>query len=34
LGQNGFQVLEDGKTFSVVLPLIWNKVADKKLVNI
>ena len=33
LGQNGFQVLEDGKTFSVVLPLIWNKVLDKKLVN-
>ena len=29
LGQNGFQVLEDGKTFSVVLPLIWNKVLDK-----
>jgi hypothetical protein len=33
LGQNGFQILEDGKTFSVVLPLIWNKVLDKKLVN-
>lgn len=34
LEQSGFQVLEDGKTFSVVLPLIWNKVADKNLVNI
>lgn len=33
LAQEGFQVLEDGKTFSVVLPLIWNKVFDKKLVN-
>jgi LytS/YehU family sensor histidine kinase len=33
LEQKGFQVLEDGKTFSVVLPLIWNKVLDKKLVN-
>jgi LytS/YehU family sensor histidine kinase len=34
LEQSGFQVLEDRKTFSVVLPLIWNKVADKNLVNI
>ena len=34
LGQNSFQVLEDGKTFSVVLPLIWNKVSDKKLVSV
>lgn len=34
LEQNGFQVLEDRKTFSVVLPLIWNKVLDKNLVNI
>ncbi|HUS01086.1 MAG TPA: histidine kinase [Chitinophagaceae bacterium] len=34
LEQTGFQVLEDGKTFSVVLPLIWHKVLDKKLVNI
>jgi sensor histidine kinase YesM len=33
LEQRGFQVLEDGKTFSVVLPLIWNKVVDKKLVH-
>jgi hypothetical protein len=33
LEQNGFQILEDGKTFSVVLPLIWNKVLDKKLAN-
>jgi two-component system LytT family sensor kinase len=31
LHYTGFQVLEDAKTFSVVLPLIWNKVADKKL---
>jgi LytS/YehU family sensor histidine kinase len=33
LDQNGFQILEDSKSFSVVLPLIWNKVLDKKLVN-
>lgn len=33
LEQKGFQVLEDGKTFSVVLPLIWNKVLDKKLAS-
>lgn len=29
-----FQVLQDKKTFSVVLPLIWNKVADQKLIVI
>jgi two-component system, LytTR family, sensor kinase len=34
LEQNGFQILEDRKTFSVVLPLIWNKVIGKNLVNI
>jgi LytS/YehU family sensor histidine kinase len=34
LSQTGFQILNDGKTFSVVLPLIWNKVLDQKLVNI
>jgi two-component system LytT family sensor kinase len=33
LDQSGFQVLENGKSFSVVLPLIWSKVADKKLIN-
>ena len=33
LEQNNLQILEDGKTFSVVLPLIWNKVVDKKLAN-
>ena len=33
LDQNSLQILEDGKTFSVVLPLIWNKVVDKKLAN-
>jgi UDP-glucuronate 4-epimerase len=30
----GFQVLQDKKNFSVVLPLIWNKVADQKLVTV
>jgi two-component system, LytTR family, sensor kinase len=34
LNYNGFQVLQDKKSFSVVLPLIWSKVADQKLVNI
>lgn len=34
LEQKGFQILEDGKTFSVVLPLIWNKVLEKNSVNI
>jgi sensor histidine kinase YesM len=29
-----FQVLQDKKSFSVVLPLIWNKVADQKLITI
>ena len=31
LNQHGFQVLKDHKTFSVVLPLIWNKVAGEKI---
>lgn len=34
LGQSGFLVLQDKKSFSVVLPLIWNKVADQKLMAI
>ncbi len=34
LNQPGFQVLEDVTTFSVVLPLIWSKVSDQKLVTI
>lgn len=33
LNCTGFQVLRDQKTFSVVLPLIWNKVADEKLIS-
>lgn len=34
LNYNGFQILQDKKSFSVVLPLIWSKVADQKLINI
>ena len=34
LNRQGFQVLQDKKNFSVVLPLIWSKVADQKLLNI
>ena len=34
LNHTDFQVLEDKKSFSVVLPLIWNKVADTKLISI
>jgi hypothetical protein len=30
LNQPGFQVLQDSKNFSVVLPLIWNKVTDNQ----
>lgn len=30
LKQPGFQVMEDGKNFTVVLPLIWNNMADGK----
>jgi LytS/YehU family sensor histidine kinase len=33
LNQSGFQVLQDRKNFSVVLPLIWSKVTDRKLVT-
>jgi len=32
LNQYGFQVLKDPKTFSVVLPLIWNKVTGEKII--
>jgi sensor histidine kinase YesM len=32
LKQPGFQVLQDKKNFSVVLPLIWNKVPESKMV--
>ncbi|MFL5808499.1 MAG: sensor histidine kinase [Flavisolibacter sp.] len=31
LNHNGFQVLQDSKTFSVVLPLIWSKITDLQL---
>jgi len=31
LQQPGFQVLQDKKSFSVVLPLIWNRVAENQL---
>lgn len=34
LNQPGFQVLQDSKNFSVVLPLLWNKVTDKKLMPV
>jgi len=34
LKQPGFQVLQDKKSFSVVLPLIWNRVTESKLVAI
>jgi two-component system LytT family sensor kinase len=30
LNQDGFQVMEDGKNFTVVLPLIWNNTAENK----
>ncbi len=30
LGQPGFQVMEDGKNFTVVLPLIWNNATENK----
>ncbi len=30
LGQNGFHVMEDGKNFTVVLPLIWDNNIEKK----
>ena len=31
LNQPGFQVMEDSRNFTVVLPLIWNVNAEKKL---
>jgi LytS/YehU family sensor histidine kinase len=34
LNQPGFQVLEDPTSFSVVLPLIWNKITENKTVSI
>jgi LytS/YehU family sensor histidine kinase len=34
LNHNGFQILQDKKNFSVVLPLIWSKVAETKLISI
>ena len=34
LNYSGFQVLKDQKTFSVVLPLIWNKMADEKITSL
>lgn len=30
LNQPGFQVMEDGKNFTVVLPLIWNNIANSE----
>jgi two-component system, LytTR family, sensor kinase len=34
LNQPGFQILKDQKTFSVVLPLIWNTIADEQIVSL
>lgn len=34
LNQHGFQVLQDKKNFSVVLPLIWSKVANQKIIDL
>lgn len=34
LNQTGFQVLKDQKTFSVVLPLIWNKATEEKMISL
>jgi hypothetical protein len=34
LNHQGFQVLQDKKSFSVVLPLIWSKATDQKLAAI
>jgi two-component system, LytTR family, sensor kinase len=34
LNQPGFQVLQDNKNFSVVLPLIWNKVTDNQFATV
>jgi hypothetical protein len=30
LKQPGFQILDEGANFSVVLPLMWNKIAQEK----
>jgi hypothetical protein len=30
LNQPGFQVMEDGKNFTVVLPLIWNNTVENE----
>jgi hypothetical protein len=34
LNHSGFQVLKNQKTFSVVLPLIWDRAADEKIVSL
>lgn len=34
LKQNGFQVMEDEKNFTVVLPLIWNNSPENRQINI
>ncbi len=34
LGQNGFQVIADKKGFCVVLPLVWNKTLEQKMMEI
>jgi LytS/YehU family sensor histidine kinase len=33
LNQTGFQILTDPKSFSVVLPLIWNKTGEQKITS-
>ncbi len=30
LNINGYEILQDGKNFTVVLPLIWNNTGDMK----
>jgi LytS/YehU family sensor histidine kinase len=34
LGQSGFQVIEDEKNYTVVLPLIWSNSSDTQFLNI
>ncbi|MFL5772952.1 MAG: sensor histidine kinase [Flavisolibacter sp.] len=34
LNYTGFQVLKDKKTFSVVLPLIWNRTANEEIISL
>lgn len=34
LGQSGFQVIEDEKNYTIVLPLIWNNSSDPQYLNI